>query len=134
MTAHKPKWTAKIGDQGRIVDVYEDKGLHIFISDTGDAVAFDGWHVRSLIGFGDETVRQIVVDSNQMQFISVRQSVIVRCDPWESSSGTSSGIVWQQRCEKSHRPNRIVVNADGAIIEIEQTVTASQRRILLRRL
>ena len=128
------RWTIKFRDQGRIVDVYEESGLYIFVSDSGDLVAFDGWHVRSFVGFGINSIQQIIVDGIDVQFSSSDGSSIFKCEPWESSITDAGHTYWQQKCEGQTRPSLIHVSPDGSILEIDQMVTESQDRMLIRRL
>ena len=44
-------WTARLGDEGRLLRVHQEQGLFIFASTENDAVAFDGWQIRSFAGF-----------------------------------------------------------------------------------
>ena len=43
---------------------YLEGGLTIFVSEEGDAIAFDGWAIRSLGGFGEAKIVS-VVDTEQ---------------------------------------------------------------------
>jgi hypothetical protein len=128
------QWSVKFGDQGRIVDVYEENGLYIFVSDSGDIVAFDGWHIRSFAGFGVNSIQQIIVDGINVQFSSADGSSIVQCEPWESMITDSGHTYWKQECQGQTRPSQIHVSPDGSIVEIDQVVTESQDRMLIRRL
>ena len=128
------QWTVKFGDQGRIVDVYEEGGLYIFVSDSGDVVAFDGWHIRSFAGFGLNLIQQIIVDGTNLQFSSADGASIVQCEPWESTITDTGHTHWQQECQGQTRPSLIHVLPDGSISEIDQVVTDSQDRMLIRRL
>ena len=128
------RWTVKFGDQGRIVDVYEESGFYIFVSDSGDVVAFDGWHIRSFSGFGINSIQQIIVDGTTLQFVAADGSSIVQCEPWKSTITDSGHTYWQQQCQGQTRPSLIHVLPDGSILEIDQVVTESQERMLIRRL
>ena len=46
------EWSARVGSEGRLVEVVEQDGFFVFVSSAGDAIAFDGWNIRSIIGFG----------------------------------------------------------------------------------
>ena len=128
------QWTVKFGDQGRIMNVYKESGLYIFVSDSGDVVAFDGWHIRSFAGFGDNSIQQIIVDGTTLQFTAANGSSIVQCEPWESTITDAGHTYWQQKCQGQTRPSLIHVLPDGSIVEIDQVVTVSQDRMLIRRL
>lgn len=132
--ARANQWTVKFGDQGRIVEVYEESGLYIFVSDAGDVVAFDGWRVRSFVGFGINSIQQIIVDGTTLQFTAADGSSIVQCEPWESTITDAGHTYWKQKCQGQTRPSFIHVLPDGSIVEIDQVVTESQDRMLIRRL
>lgn len=124
-------WTAKVGDEGRIVKVHQEGQLFVFISEQGDVLAFDGWAIRAVSGFGDDAMRQIVVDGNRRQYIDDGPPDIRECSPW-SQRKVEGNTQWVQGCEKQMRPNTILVRADGSIAEISQVVSSSGARALLR--
>jgi len=45
-------WLASVGDQGAVLSPYSVSGLTVFANVDGDAIAFDGWTIRSITGFG----------------------------------------------------------------------------------
>ena len=69
--------SARVGSEGRLVEVVEQDGFFVFVSGAGDAIAFDGWNIRSIIGFGSSDTRQIAVDGQQKQF---RRGRVCRLD------------------------------------------------------
>ena len=77
------KWSARVGDEGRLVKVVEQDGFFVFVSNAGDAIAFDGWDVRSIIGFGGSDTRQIAVDDEQKRFRSAVGLSSRRCEGWK---------------------------------------------------
>jgi len=124
-------WTAKVGDEGRIVKVHNEGQLFVFISEQGDVLAFDGWAIRAVSGFGDDVMRQIVVDGDRRQYIDDGPPATRECSPW-SQRKVEGNTQWVQDCEKQMRPNTILVRADGSIGEISQVVSSSGVRALLR--
>ena len=58
------RWVAAFNGEGRIMTAYVENGLTVFVSDEDDAIAFDGWLVRSIGGFGKESIVKIQ-DSKQ---------------------------------------------------------------------
>ena len=45
-------WLASVGDRGAVLRPYLSGGLTVFANTDGDAIAFDGWTIRSVVGFG----------------------------------------------------------------------------------
>ena len=45
-------WLASVGDRGAVLRPYLSGGLTVFANTEGDAIAFDGWTIRSVVGFG----------------------------------------------------------------------------------
>ena len=45
-------WLASVGGRGALLNPYTASGLIVFANTDGDAIAFDGWTVRSVSGFG----------------------------------------------------------------------------------
>ena len=46
-------WLASVGDRGAVLRPYSSGGLTVFANTDGDAIAFDGWTIRSL-GLGSK--------------------------------------------------------------------------------
>ena len=128
-------WTARIGDRGQLLRVYKEGELFVFISESGDDIAvFDGWHVRSFFGFGFDGIQRVIVQGDVLQFPSSHDAKVVQCGPWSKTTTDENHVFWQRHCDGQIRPNVIHVLPDGSIFEIDQVVTASQDRILIRRL
>lgn len=134
--AQGSKWSARVGDEGRLVEVVKQDDFFVFVSDAGDAIAFDGWDIRSIIGFGGSDTRQIAVDGEQKQFRNARGLLFRRCEGWKLDPDTSreSSKVWIQKCDDQVRVNSIVVDSSDAISEISQVIAADGTRAILKRL
>ena len=52
--AAPPLWLASMGNSGAVLHPYSSGGFIVFANQQGDAFAFDGWIIRSVIGFGLE--------------------------------------------------------------------------------
>lgn len=130
------KWTARVGDEGRLVEVVEQDGFFVFVSSAGDAIAFDGWNIRSIIGFGENAARVIAVEGEQKQFRNGNALSSTMCSQWREDFGLLSDTskVWVQQCESQRRANSIKVDINGAITEISQAIDADGNRAVLRRL
>jgi len=127
-------WSARVGDEGRLVEVVEQDGFFVFVSIAGDAIAFDGWNIRSVIGFGDNNARQIAVKGEQKQFLSGSSASSMRCEDWKLDPDLSKqdSKVWMQECDSQVRANSIVVDKAGAISEISQVIDTGGNRAVLR--
>lgn len=130
------EWSARVGSEGRLVEVVEQDGFFVFVSSAGDAIAFDGWDVRSIIGFGGSDTRRITVDGGQKQFRSGTDLSSARCEGWKLDPDASQdrSRVWLQQCDGQVRANSIVVDSAGAIFEISQVIDANGTRAILQRL
>lgn len=135
-TAQGATWSARVGDEGRLVIVVEQDGFFVFVSNAGDAIAFDGWNVRSIIGFGGSDATQIEVDGEQKHFRVGRDLSSRRCEGWEFDPDASpdDSKVWLQQCDGQARANSIGVDSKGAISEINQVINANGTRAVLKRL
>ena len=129
-------WAARVGSEGRLVEVVEQDGFFVFVSSAGDAIAFDGWDVRSIIGFGGSDARRITVDGGEKQFRSGADLSTTRCEGWKLDLDASpdDSKVWLQQCDDQVRANSIVVDSAGAISEISQVIDANGTRAILQRL
>ena len=128
------EWSARVGSEGRLVKVVEQGGFFVFVSSAGDAIAFDGWDIRSIIGFGSDT-RQITVDGERRQFRSGSDLSSTLCEGWKLDPDASSddSKVWLQQCDGQVRANSIVVDSAGAISEISQVIDINGTRAVLKR-
>ena len=129
------RWAASYNGEGRLMTPYSEGGLTIFISEEGDAIAFDGWVIRSLGGFG-ETAIASVVDTEQYRVYRAGGEVVAReplCEAWTRVSTDDQRTEWRQECG-SNGPNLITLNKEGLIVGIEQVVNAAGMRVSLRKL
>ena len=105
--AYTGMWTAKVDDYGAVVSVYEVDGLFIFVSDEGDAVAFDGWNIKSLVGFGIGQMLTISV-SNNLGATRDSNTSNLRCSKWTSQRLKNEEILWRQTCSSHHNLDLIL--------------------------
>lgn len=134
-TQSDPRWQASFNGEGRLMTPYLEGDLTVFISEEGDAIAFDGWVIRSLGGFGETTIAS-VVDTEQYRVYRAGGEVVAReplCEDWVSASVKGEGLTWRQGCG-SNGPNLITLNKEGLIVGIEQVVNAAGMRVSLRKL
>lgn len=93
-------WLASVGERGAILNPYSSNGLIVFANTDGDAIAFDGWTVRSVSGFGLSAPISISGKEGLRNFAGPLGQYSTSCDPW-----ILEGLVWTQSCG----------NGDGAI-------------------
>ena len=129
------RWAASYNGEGRLMTPYLEGDLTVFVSKEGDAIAFDGWVIRSLGGFGETGIAS-VVDTAQGRVYRYGSEVIALvplCEVWTSASIEGEGLVWRQQCGSNGR-NLITLNEEGLIVGIEQVVNAEGMRVSLRKL
>lgn len=126
-------WTARLGDEGRLLRVHQDQGLFVFASTENDAVAFDGWQIRSFVGFGTRGVFRLVGEGPTYQFVSGKRRTTVQCSAWKRVGDGSEGATFSQHCE-AMAPNIIRLDPDGNIVEIRQGVSVSGKQLVLEKL
>ena len=128
------RWIASFNGEGRIMTAYVENGLTVFVSDDNDAVAFDGWLVRSVGGFGKESIVK-VQESRQGRLVTDGKRISnTLCDQWIKSIALDGNTVWSQSCANQSSENRIVLNAEGLIIGIHQFIIESGGELILRKL
>ena len=106
-SAEEPRatWLASVGDRGAVLNPYLSSGLTVFANADGDAVAFDGWTIRSITGFGLSGPVSVTGKQGARVFVYGGAQTTTDCDAW-----TRSGLNWEQVC----------ANGDGQIT-LEET-------------
>lgn len=108
------RWLVSVGNEGAVVMPYSSEDLIIFANANGDAIAFDGWTVRSIMGFGLEFPLSISGKSGERQFVMGGSRQFTECDAWQFADG-----VWEQACDNGL--GSISIDGDGNI----QTIVMS---------
>ena len=132
--AQDTRWSASYNGTGRLMTPYLEGDLTIFMSEQGDAVAFDGWLIRSLGGFDQDQIIRVNDDENQRIYNNGLSRQIGDCAPWVSATTSDGGVTWKQTCEKPDATNKIRLTETGLIVEIDQVVDGSGGRITLKKL
>ena len=128
------RWIASFNGQGRVMTAYVENGLTVFVSDENDAIAFDGWLVRSIGGFGRDSIVK-VQESNQGRLVTDDEGTSVTlCDQWVESTAGDEHTVWSQSCVNQLSDNRLVLNAEGLIIGIYQVISDVSGELTLLKL
>ena len=132
--AQDTRWSASYNGTGRLMTPYLEGDLTIFVSDEGDAIAFDGWLIRSLGGFGEETIVRVNDDADQRIYNNGLSRQIGDCAPWVSTTTSDGGVTWTQVCESPDAKNTIRLNDSGLIVQIDQVIDGSGGRVTLNKL
>ena len=130
---YKYLWTARIGSEGRLMTAQASDGFIVFTSEEGDAVAFDGWQIRSLIGFSDYGPRQIVVALPKLHFRTNKRSTYTSCEHWSADENQRSITIYKQACGRSGE-NQITKDDEGTIREIRHIIDETGTMITLTKL
>ena len=101
-------WLGSVGGRGALLRPYLSGGLTVFANTDGDAIAFDGWTIRSVVGFGLAGPLSISGKDGQRIFVAAGQVISTECDPWYLD-----GLIWRQNC--ANGDGRIVLNQEGNI-------------------
>ena len=86
-------WLASVGERGALLNPYTASGLIVFANTDGDAIAFDGWTVRSVSGFGLSAPISISGKDGPRNFAGSLGQYLTTCDPW-----VLEGLIWTQSC------------------------------------
>ena len=86
-------WLASVGERGALLNPYTASGLFVFANTDGDAIAFDGWTVRSVSGFSLSAPVSISGKDGLRKFSGPLGQYSTTCDPW-----ILEGLVWTQSC------------------------------------
>jgi hypothetical protein len=118
-------WLASVGGRGAVLRPYLSDGLTVFANTDGDAIAFDGWTIRSVVGFGLKEPLSISGKSGVRTFTLAGQKTQTKCDDWNLE-----GLIWSQTC--SNGPSEIVLDDDGNIQKITMAIGNGSRIVTLR--
>ena len=86
-------WLASVGGRGALLNPYTASGLIVFANTDGDAIAFDGWTVRSVSGFGLSAPISISGKEGPRDFAGPFGRYSTNCDP-----RVLKGLIWAQSC------------------------------------
>jgi hypothetical protein len=132
--AQDTRWSASHNGTGRLMTPYLDGDLTIFVSEQGDAVAFDGWLIRSLGGFDHGEIIRVNDDENQRIYNKGSSRTVGKCGSWLNTTTADESVTWTQICESPDAKNIIRLNEAGLIVHIDQTVDGSGGRVTLKKL
>ena len=112
-TAENVVWLASFNGQGAVLKPYLVEGFTVFANESGDAVAFDGWVVRSVVGFGREHALSVTDKDGVRSSVSHQMRFKAMCLVWQKLA-TQGGYQWRQNCGNE---------GHGTVIDIDETDT-----------
>ena len=118
-------WLASVGGRGALLNPYTASGLIVFANAEGDAIAFDGWTVRSVFGFGLSAPISISGKDGPRDFAGPFGQYSTTCDPW-----VLDGLVWTQSC--GNGDGVIELNGSGNIERIILSLGKERGNVTLR--
>ena len=118
-------WLASVGERGALLNPYTASGLIVFANTDGDAIAFDGWTVRSVSGFGFSAPISISGKDGFRNFEGPFGQYSTTCDPW-----VLEGLIWTQSC--GNGDGVIELNAAGNIERIILSLGKELGNVTLR--
>jgi hypothetical protein len=124
-----PIWLASVGGVGAVLTPYAMEGYTLFANEDGDAIAFDGWTVRAIYGFGLTEPIKVSGKTGSRSVSSSRGKTITMCSEWINQP-TEFSQRWRQTC--SVGPGEIVVNSDENIEEIRMSLGRELGSVALR--
>ena len=117
-------WLASIGEYGAVLRPYSSNGLTVFANKDGDAIAFDGWTIRSITGFGLKAPLSIAGKDGGRTFLMNKNLKKTYCDAW-----VLEGRRWNQSCENG--PGFILLNESSEIITITMSLAPWLEDVIL---
>ena len=124
-------WLLTYGGVTSNVVPITSEALVVFGNANGIAVAFDGWSIVSVVGFGPALT--VKADSDTRVYSRGARTVTHTCSAWRNIP-LASGSMWEQRCETEFSyENRITLDSQGRIISIDQAVDARGNRLQLKK-
>ena len=118
-------WFASVDGTGAVLNPYVSNGLIVFANTDGDAIAFDGWTIRSVVGFGLKEPLSISGKDGVRTFTVLGQKTQTQCDEWSLAE-----LIWSQTCSNGH--GEIVLDDEGNIQKITMPVFDGSAIVTLR--
>ena len=118
-------WFASVDGVGAVLNPYVSNDLVVFANTDGDAIAFDGWTIRSVVGFGLKEPLSISGKDGVRTFTVLGQKMQTQCDEWSLAE-----LIWSQTC--SNGRGEIVLDDEGNIQKITMPVFDGSAIVTLR--
>ena len=117
--ARQAVWLASFNGQGAVLSPYVADGYTVFANGEGDAVAFDGWVIRSVLGFGKAASLSVSDEGWDRSSVSNAMRFTATCSEWQKE-GFSEGYEWRQICGINGHETVIRIDGAGSITSIRQ--------------
>ena len=121
----QPIWLASVGETGAVLQPCASGGFTVFANADGDAIAFDGWIVRSITGFGLEKPLSVAGKEGKRSFAIDDDILSANCGFWEWRRP-----VWRQDCDIGR--STISLDSEGNIQEISMSLGEKLGFVTLR--
>ena len=118
-------WFASVDGTGAVLNPYVSNDLIVFANTDGDAIAFDGWTIRSVIGFGLSEPLSISGKHGVRTFTVSGKKTQTKCDEWSLAA-----LVWSQTC--SNGSGEIALDDEGNIQKITMPIGDGASIVTLR--
>lgn len=118
-------WFASVDGSGAVLNPYVLNDLIVFANTDGDAIAFDGWTIRSVVGFGLKEPLSISGKDGVRTFTVSGQKTQTKCDEWGRAE-----LIWRQTC--SNGSSEIVLDDEGNIQKIAMPLADGSAIVTLR--
>ena len=118
-------WLASVGEYGAVVKPYSAGGFTVFANIDGDAIAFDGWIVRSITGFGLKNPVSVTGREGPRSLVVDDDILSANCGSWDWREP-----VWRQDCDIGR--SKISLDAEGNIHEISMSLGEKLGFVTLR--
>ena len=112
-------WLASFNGRGAVLSPYVADGYTVFANGEGDAVAFDGWVIRSVLGFGKESSLSISDEGWDRSSVSNATRFTATCSEWQKED-FGEGYEWRQICGINGHETVICIDRAGSITSIRQ--------------
>ena len=131
----KNRWSLNFGEYQALVYPVNLDNKIIFLNNNGDYVVFDGWLLSEIRGLG-RNIQYSIRDHTKYREFKERDYFRARhiCIDWDKK--TSSNFTrYNQKCQKtSQYINTIIVDQDGMITLISQTINNRNEKLTLTKL
>ena len=118
-SVNETQWLASYNGQGAVLYPYVADGYTVFANDSGDAVAFDGWVIRSVFGFGNDDPLSISDEGWDRSSVSSVTRFTATFSELQRED-FNDGFEWCQICGLNGHETVVRVDGTGRITSIRQ--------------
>jgi len=130
------RWQASHSNKSWILTAVSRENLLIFMNNDGDALVFDGWTIRSMIGFDFGSSLITITEGEKSRIFGGKTAVSHHsCGPWSRNELDNGIVQFVQPCEGTSTYNNFIrVDKEGRIMQIDQVISGEGHRIRLSKL